>query len=280
MSGCSKIALLLITIFGIGTHAGAQDVFSAISDTSKKIKTPATTAGPRQAPKGPKPIKKEISFGYRLNTGGWAMYADYGSVKARSAKTADMFYNVNFLQFELSEKKSPKQEKIVVEDNSTGTSSKYVYGKINNFYAVKLGYGFRKMLAGKPDPGSVSIHWSNVLGGSLGLLKPYYLNVYNAKSDLDVIKYSEVTQSQFLQQQSIIGSAGFGTGLGEIKMIPGGHFKSMLHFDLSTNRKSVVAIETGVNIEYYSANVPLMLNQEANPYFVELFLAFQFGKRW
>ncbi|MCF8449538.1 MAG: hypothetical protein K9G49_06660 [Taibaiella sp.] len=280
MCGCSKIALILLTIFGSITHAGAQDVFSGISDTSKKIKSPGSTVAPRQSPKGPKPIKKEISFGYRLNTAGWAMYMDYGSVKARSAKTSDMFYNVNFIQFELSEKKSPKQEKIVVEDNSTGTSSKYVYGKINNFYAVKLGYGFRKMLAGKPDPGSVSIHWSNVLGGSLGLLKPYYLNVYNATSDLDVIKYSDVTQSRFLQQQSIIGSAGFGTGLGEIKMIPGGHFKSMLHFDLSANRKSVVALETGVNIEYYSANVPLMLNQEANPYFVELFLAFQFGKRW
>eukprot|EP01030_Chromulinospumella_sphaerica_P034380 gene34380-biopygen12293 len=204
------------------------------------------------------------------------MYFDLGKVKAENARTSDMFYKVNVWQLEFSEKKHPKQEKLTADGSASGGSANYVYAKINNFYAVKLGYGKRFLLAGKPDPGAVSIHWSNVLSASLGLLKPYYLNVY---SDPNAIKYAD-NPSVFLTQQNILGSAGFGQGLSEVKTIPGGHFKSMLHFDFAANRKSVVAIETGVSVDYYSESIPIMVNQEAKPYFVDLFLAFQFGKRW
>lgn len=236
----------------------------------------------RLKPKGPKAISHELSAGFRLNTDGWSGYMDFGHVKPKNIKPMDMFYNTSLWQVEFGEKKSPKQEKIVVDDG-TGNTNSYFYGKINNFYALKLGYGYSKMLAGKPDPGSVSIHWVNVIGFSLGLLKPYYINV---EGDPSAIKYSEATKSDFLAQvsangaQHIIGSAGFGKGLSEMTYIPGGHFKSALHFDFSANKKNVLGAEVGFNIEYYSANVPLMAGQEAQPYFVDLFMAIQFGKRW
>jgi hypothetical protein len=277
----SKPAIMLMMLCGMVTHAraqaqiiGASTADSVRSDTTKKVAKPAHV---RLAPKGPKAIKNEVSFGLRLHTSGWSIYTDMGKVKARNAKMADMFYDVNFWQIELSEKKSPKQEKITVDENASGNSGSYKYGKINNFYSLKLGYGMRKMIAGKPDPGSVSIHWSNVISGSLGMLKPYYLNV---RSDPNAIKYSDETQSNFLDQRFIVGSAGFGAGLSEMKMIPGGGFKSMLHFDFASNRKGVTAVETGINFEYYSADVPLMALQKAEPYFFDLFIAVQFGKRW
>lgn len=272
----SRTFFLVIMCTCIATYAHAQDPLLTITtDTTKKAKP--FNNGLRVKPKGPKPIKNEVSFGLRLHTNGWSGYVDYGKIKAKNAKMSDMFHNVNFWQLELSEKRSPKQEKIVVDENAQGGSGKYIYGKINNFYALKAGYGIRKLIAGKPDPGSVSIHWSNVIGGSLGILKPYYINVY---SDPNAIRYTEDTKSEFLSQRLIIGSAGFAQGIGESKFIPGGHFKSMLHFDFSANRKSAMAIETGVNVEYYSENIPIMAGQEAKPYFVDIFLAFQFGKRW
>lgn len=225
---------------------------------------------------GIRPIKSELSFGYRLHTDGWSMYTDYGKIRSKNAKTQDMFWNAHVFQIEFSEKKHPRQEKVSSEDAS-GNSTNYVYGKINNFYALKAGWGVSKMLAGKPDPGSVSIHWVTIFGASLGMLKPYYLNLY---SDPDAIKYGEDTRSSFLSQSRIIGSAGFSKGLNEVKMIPGGHIKSMLHFDLSSNRTSVVAVEAGGAVEYYGENIPMMVDQSSNPYFVNFFLAFQFGKRW
>jgi hypothetical protein len=276
MNSLYRTILLTILCGCMVSDSQAQDGIYGRTDTAKKA-TPPPAARVRLKPKGPKPIKNEISFGYRLLTTGWAGYMDLGKVKSRNTKLSDMFHNVNFWQLEFGEKKSPRQEKHVADENSSGNSGSYVYGKINNFYGLKIGYGIRTMLAGKPDPGSVSIHWSNVISASLGMLKPYYLNTI---SDPNAIKYSDATKSQFLNQQLIIGGAGFGTGVGEMKMIPGGNFKSMLHFDFSANRKSVVGIETGINIEYYAEPVPIMANQDAVPYFVDLFLAFQFGKRW
>lgn len=274
MSAFFRSALLLIPSCCMSIISHAQNVFADPADTTatKKLKSSNT----KVAPAGPKPIRNELSFGYRLHTAGWSMYFDIGKVKPENARTADMFYKVNVWQLEFSEKKHPKQEKLTAEGNASGGSANYVYGKINNFYALKLGYGKRFMLAGKPDPGSVSIHWTNMLSASLGLLKPYYLNV---DSDPNAVKYSD-NPNVFLTQRNILGAAGFGQGLSEVKTIPGGHFKSMLHFDFAANRKSVLAVETGVSVDYYSEPIPIMVDQEAKPYFVDLFVAFQFGKRW
>jgi len=271
MKGTSGFILMVVACCFIAGNSYAQAARPA--DTTRKVMQQPM----RLKPKGPKPIKHEISGGLRLNSNGYSIYTDYGTVRSRNVKTADMFYNLRVLQLEFTEKKSPKEEKTVV-DGSAGTGSgKYIYSKINNFYALKLGYGFSKMLAGKPDPGSVSVHWVNIFGVSLGMLKPYYLNVF---SDPNAIKYSEDNKTNFFNQYLIIGNAGFSKGIGEMKFIPGGHFKSALHFDFAATRKNVLGAELGVNVEYYSADVPIMFNEKATPYFVDLFLAVQFGKRW
>jgi len=265
----------IIIILICNSAANAQTVIRA-SDSMKKASLPAPVVHPK--PKGPKPIAHEASVGFRLNTDGWSVYTDLGKVKSQDMRHSDMFYNIRLWQIEFTEKKNPREEKSTSE-NSNGNSgtTTYVYGKINNFYALKLGYGFRKLIVGKPDPGTVSIHWVNVIGASVGLLKPYYLNVY---SDPSAIKYSPSTAADFLNQQLIEGSAGFTKGLSEITVIPGIHFKSALHFDFSTNRKNVIGIETGFNVEYYSQSISLMANQSGTNYFLDLFLAAQFGRRW
>jgi hypothetical protein len=262
----------LFVICGMAAyHTHAQSVVRA-TDTAKKASRVPTWA----RPKGPKAITGEMSVGLRLNSDGWSIFTDIGSVKSSDPKHSDMFYNVRLLQLEVSEKKDPREYQTTSKVGS-GTD-KYILGKINNFYAVKLGVGSRTMIAGKPDPGTVSIHWVNAGGLSLGLLKPYYLNAYIG--DPTAIKYSDATKSTFLDPSQIESSAGFSKGLSEISIVPGVHFKSAVHFDFSTNRKNVIGVETGVNAEYYSKPVPLMAGQTAKPYFFDIYLAAQFGRRW
>jgi hypothetical protein len=263
------LCILLLACCG---SADAQAVYHA-TDT---VETARQTQMYRK--KGPKPLKHEASVGFRLNTDGWSIYSDLGKIKGFDSKHSDMYHNVRIFQFEFSEKKSPSEEKTTsTTPNSLGGNNSYIFGKINNFYEFKIGWGMRKMLAGKPDPGTVSIHWVNIGGVAIGLLKPYYLDL---SSDPSAVKYSPATAQDFLNNEEIEGSAGFSKGLSEVKVIPGGYFRSALHFDFAHARKSLIAVELGIEGEYYSQAIPIMANQPANAYFVDLFAGIQFGGKW
>lgn len=254
-------------------HAGAQTVSS--------------TAG-QATVKKPKPINSEFSGGIRLNSDGWSVFAEKGYVVSEETKLRDQFHNVRLFQVELSEHKDPKEVKRSVTDQTasggTQKSKPFVFGKINNFYALKLGYGMRRMIAGKPEPGTVSVHWVYAGGLSLGMEKPYYLDGYVPQDNPGTLvpatfKYSDSTKLSFLTEQYIRGGAGFAKGLNEIEFIPGIHAKTALHFDFAASRKSVMAVETGVSAEYYTRGINIMANQKARPLFVNLFASIQFGRR-
>ncbi|MCD6013812.1 MAG: hypothetical protein K0Q79_3674 [Flavipsychrobacter sp.] len=263
---------LFIACCGAVSPAYAQKIERSTDTVKKAVAKPVAVV----KPKGPKAISKELSFGIRLNSNGWSLYSDIGTIRPRDAKHADMFYNVRLWQVEFTEKKHQKEAKSTGAGSAGGSSNSYIYGKINNFYALKLGRGYMRMLAGKPDPGSVSIHWLYAGGFSLGMLKPYYLNVY---SDPNAIKYDD-DKEDFLDQYVIQDNAGFAKGLGEMKYVPGFHVKSAIHFDFSANRKSMIGVEAGVNAEYYTQDVQIMANQKPSTFFIDLYLAFQVGKRW
>lgn len=172
-------------------------------------------------PKRPKPIRTEFSGGLRLNTDGWSIFFDRGKVKTDDERHSDMFHDVILWQVEFSEKKDPKEYKTTNSNLDPYSGSKptpFIFGKINNFYALKLGIGKRKMIAGKPESGTISIHWVYEGGLSIGMLKPYYIKVYNENNP---IKYTDEKRDEFLAQNSIIGAAGFREGLHEIKFVPG-----------------------------------------------------------
>lgn len=269
MPNIVKTLLVAIVACGAASCAYAQEAVRP-ADSTRRV-APVV----RIKPKLPKAIKHEWSGGLRLNSDGWSLYTDYGTVKGKDPRQIDMFHNVRIWQLEFEEKKHAREYKST-SNNGTGANS-YIYGKINNMYAVKLGWGVRSLVAGKPDPGTVSIHWVNAGGLAIGMLKPYYINVY---SDPAAIRYNEANKSNFLSQELIEGSAGFSKGLSEISFVPGGHFKSALHFDFAANRKGVAAVEAGMNIEYYSKEIQLMASEKATSAFFNIFLAVQFGKRW
>ena len=92
-------------------------------------------------------------------------------------------------------------------------------------------------------------------------------------------KYSDSTKSSFLTEPYIRGSAGFTKGLSEIQFVPGIHAKTALHFDFASNRRTAMAVEAGINVEYYTRDIIVMANQDAKPIFTNLFASFQFGRR-
>jgi hypothetical protein len=234
-----------------------------------------------------KPIRTELSVGYRMNTDGWGVFVEKGYVRSQDYRESDKFQNIRLFQLELDEHRHPKEVKSKLGDQQPGSQSTkpFIFGKINNFYALKLGYGVRTMIAGKPEPGTVSIHWVNTGGLSLGMEKPYYIDGFIQQDNPGTLmpatfKYSDETAGSFLNPQYIRGHAGFMKGIDEIQFVPGVQARSALHFDFSGNRRTAMALEAGVAAEYYSRAIRIMANQDAKPYFVSLFASLQFGRRW
>lgn len=280
MKSLAKILGLTLAI-GLGPlFARAQNIHYSDSTHTRVMNVTRRPIKPVVKKVKIKPITREFSGGVRLCTNGWSIFVEHGNVQSEDTRHSDMFYNIRLWQIELSEIKDPKEYKSTnsnLDPYAGVKSTPFIFGKINNFYSLKFGYGARKMIAGKPDPGTVSIHWVYVGGLALGMLKPYYIKTDN---EANPIKYSDSTKGEFLSETDIIGSAGFGQGLGEIKFIPGLHAKTALHFDFAANRKTVMAIETGVSAELYVKKIQLMARHDGVPYFLNFYASFQFGKRW
>lgn len=225
----------------------------------------------------------ELSFGIRLNTKGWGVFTNFGK---KVSFDKSRFYHIEF-----AELRHPKEIK---QSNDFGlirwgrTPKPFVFGKQNNFYALHFGWGRKIFLGDKAEKSGVEVNWSYILGPSLGILKPYYLDVIykietvgnEVQLFLDSRKYDPDDPDLFLNPSSIYGSTGFLEGIGEIKFYPGIHAKTSLVFDWANYSDFVKAIEAGISVDAYYKRVPIMIQENNKPYFVLLYLGIQFGKKW
>lgn len=225
-------------------------------------------------------LKSELSGGLRLNSDGYSIFIDKGFLRGGDefgSENRDRFFQVRVIELEFSEIKHSKEmsSNPIIAGNSFPAGS-YTLGKINNFYQLKLGVGNRKLIAGKPDPETISIHWVYMGGFSAGLLKPYYLQIYG----LGEVKYSDEIEYSFISPELISGKASFSKGLNEIQFLPGIFLKTGMHFDFASRKNWVSGLEVGVNGSIYTQKVQQMVAQKPEQYFLNLYISLQFGKKW
>jgi hypothetical protein len=118
-------------------------------------------------------------------------------------------------------------------------------------------------------------------GISLGLLKPYYLNLL--QSDTASIKperYTTADSSRFLNKNYIVEAAPIRYGLSQIEPVVGASGKVALDFDWGKKDEFVKALEVGLMLDLYYKRLPIMINRANHFYQFAMFLSFQFGKRW
>ena len=215
---------------------------------------------------------KQSVFGFKLNTDGWAVLYEHGKYKTISTN------NTWFL--EMGERKSHKEEKITPADPYTGypVGNSFVYGKQNNFYYINVGIGQQRLIGGKGDKNGVAV--SAIYGGgfSAGLLKPYYVTVYDPNSNITRdVKYQGPNDTVFLYYP--ISSAGFTKGFGEIKFVPGLLAHAGLRFDYGRYNELLSALEVGISAEFYTQDMPIMVNAESKKFFYNAYIAIEFGSR-
>jgi hypothetical protein len=221
---------------------------------------------------------KEFSVGGKITTTGWGVLGEYARKLDQDRK--------RLLYFELMFMKHPKELKKVNEYNfafSFDSPRPFIYAKENSFFNAKAAYGHRILIGEKAEKSGFEINFNYVAGPSLGMTKPYYLEIlYEEDGDTYKVseKYGPETANLFLDATSIYGYSGFSKGLSEISIIPGAFAKTGLSFDWASYDEYVKSLEAGIGAEIYVKDVPMMILENNKPYFVYLYLSLQLGKKW
>lgn len=250
----------------------AQDTTSRKSpkDDKKNSRRQKVSNLIKQAEEGLLIYQKQSVFGIQGRTNGYGVFYELGRMKT-NRKTA-------IYRIDITEIKHLKEEK-----SSTGGiffGNPFIYGKINNFYQVTLGFGQQHILGQKGNKNGVAVSVVGNAGLALGLLRPYYLEILDPVGGTNkTIKYSEADRLIFLDGPSIVGSAGFGKGWNELKVKPGGFAKTALRFDYGRFNEVVSGIEIGLSIEFYGSKIPIMADQKEKQMFFQGYIALLFGRR-
>lgn len=262
-----KFVVALVLVCSVTVLFAQNSKTQSPKDAKRAEKRDRISAMVKQEEEGVLAYYKQSAFGLQLRTNGWGLFYELGRMKS------PRFTNLYSLEF--TEIKHAKEQRFQNAQNFFSNS--YVFGKVASFYQFKLGYGNQYIIGQKGNKNGIAV--LGILNGglSVGLLKPYYLQVEAADGTAENIKYGDDSTS-FLQG-NIIGSAGFSKGLNEITVNPGAYLKAALRFDFGRFNETIQAIEIGVSADVYSKKVEMMALNPGKQLFVQGHLAFLFGRR-
>jgi hypothetical protein len=222
----------------------------------------------KQEEEGNLSYRKQSAFGLELRTNGYGFFYELG--KRRSPRFTNTY------SLEITEIKHRKEDKLGGAENFFSNS--YVFGKENNFYQAKLGFGQQYILGQKGNKNGVAII-ANLAGGlALGFVKPYFLQVVDSVGRQKTIGFAD-DSTTFLDRGSILGGAGFTKGWNQVKLRPGLFLRGSLRFDFGRYNEKVQALEIGMSVEFYSQKVPIMVYNDPKQLFFQGHIAFVFGNR-
>ncbi len=264
------IAFSIVVLIGFGSQAQDSTAKAPTKQERKQQKKIHRNSIIKQEEEGVLNYRKQTAFGLQLRTNGYGLFLELG--RSRSPRFTNLFV------FEFTEIKHPKEEK--VSNPSTFFSNSYVYGKINNFYQAKLGFGQQYVFGQKGNKNGVAV-LAIVEGGlSMGLLKPYYLQVQDPTNGVHDTKYNSKDSLAFLGTNAqIIGSSGFTKGWSEVKLQPGLFVKTALRFDFGRFNETIQALEIGMSLDAYASKIPQMVYNPQKQLFFQGHVAIVFGRR-
>lgn len=239
----------------------------------------------RQEEEGVLVYNKQTVFGIQLRNTGYGAFVEIGKMQNRDV--------TSIMQFEFTETKHPKEYKAQRNDGFIfAPNSPFVFGKQNYFYNLRAGMGQSRRIGDKGNKNGVSVQAIYLGGVAIGLLRPYYLEIYENSGDsrTRTIRYDSgnpADDDAFLNIENIAGGTGLGKGWGEIKIKPGVHAKTGLRFDYGRFNELVSALEIGLAGEFYAQKIPILVEKTSNniplaknrQFFFNAYVAIEFGKR-
>jgi hypothetical protein len=213
-------------------------------------------------------LKKEYSGGIIAHNLGFGANFRIGRNKT--------FFNSRIIEIEVVSMKHPKQIRVINPYYYNAKS--YVYGKLNQVYMLRVGYGFKKLLNRKPYWGGVELRLFYLGGVSVAFAKPIYLYFWD--ETYSFVKEEKYDPDNFYHSSEYIyGRAPFVSGLSQIKVYPGIFAQAGLNFEFGVQNTKIRALEGGVTLEYFPKAIPIMAYNPVQNFFPTVYLNFQLGKR-
>lgn len=268
-SPVKKFVLFLLAGMLATTTIWAQDNPTPKSPTAKKDKKAAKreriNALLKQEEEGEIIFSRQSAFGLKLNTDGYGISYEIGRFKSNRVAT--------IFQIELNEKKHKKERRISLMNGFSFNS--VVFGKLNNFYQVKLGIGQQRIIGGKGNKNGVAVMAVYTGGLSVGLQKPYFVDVRDISNQRLRKTYPTISDSGY----AVEGASGFTVGWNKVQPKYGAHAKAALRFDYGRFNETVSAIEVGLNAEYYISKVAQIAYNPEKNFFFNAYISLLLGRR-
>jgi len=219
---------------------------------------------------------REIYGGPMVHGDGWGLQFWYA--KYRTAKDRHLF------GFEGTGMKHPKEIKSYnpYYEDSRG----YFYGKMNSLIILRPGYGGKHRIAEKIRKSGVELNWVWLVGPSIALLKPVYLQIGRRLDDQTGPPYDNIVEERYDPDKhfanNIFGRASWFRGVNEMAVRAGGFARLALNFEYAGNNKGIKALEAGATADLYPVKLPIMAELDGvknKQVFLEFYLALQFGAK-
>lgn len=209
---------------------------------------------------------REVLFGINKNTNGGLIGGV--SIKIGSAIDDDLF---QFFQLELANVKNPKEVRY-----NTALGNSFIFGKSNYLYAIRPQYGREKIIFRKAPHQGVQVSALGAIGPTLGLVAPYYIEVYRSRTETVRQQYNpELHPSRF----DVLGPGRLFEGIGESELAFGAHAKAALAFEFGFFKSNVTGLELGYLLEGFGKEIELMPTTENRQIFQSVYFTLYYGFR-
>ncbi len=209
---------------------------------------------------------KEWDFQLMVNTGGFSVGFQHG-------RTPDIL-NKHFWEIALAYNQHPKS---VRSYNAMYEGVRPCrYGQLCTLFFLHGGYGYERTLHQKPYWGGVKVSYNFSLGASLGLAIPTYVEVLNYNTGFAEFAQYDPEKHNL---NNILGGAPMFKGILQTKFRPGFYAKTGLNFDFAKDDYKLRALEVGLALDMVFPFVQQMAFNDAKPFYLCAYLAFNFGKR-
>lgn len=196
------------------------------------------------------------------------------------------YYLTTYYHIDLGGLKHPREYQQTLRAQSAlhniTSANSFIYGKQNSFFALRGGLGAKRYFSEKARRKGVAVALTYEGGPSIGLVKPYYLDLRKFNDDqyyIEPTKYNPKIKEEFLNLNNIAGSSSLLKGITEMDIIPGIQGKVMLNFSFGDIESSVKSLEAGLMVDIYTRKVPIMIEEPNTAYFINFYVGVEFGKR-